>query len=190
MLISYSSILKVVELHLSLYYLIPLLVTFLNTWLPPFARAPLYKLVGFKIESSAFVASNIRFFSIRKLKIGNNSMINPDVILDNRIGIVIGNNVSISRRVSIWSLGHDINSSDFRALGDKVEIGNYCVLFPNSSVMPGTILAEGTVILNGAVVKGKTEPYGIYGGVPAKLLGYRGSKELDYNPVIKSYFIR
>lgn len=39
--------------------------------------------------------------------------------------------------------------------------------------MAGVTLADGCVIGAGAVVTRDTEPYGVYGGVPARLIKYR-----------------
>ena len=57
----------------------------------------------------------------------------------------------------------------------------------NCTVMPNVILGEGSVIGAGSVVTKNTEPWGIYIGSPAKLVGYRdkesvikGARELGY----------
>lgn len=57
----------------------------------------------------------------------------------------------------------------------------------NCTVMPNVTLAEGSVVGAGSVVTKNTEPWGIYIGSPAKLVGYReydvilkGARELGY----------
>lgn len=47
----------------------------------------------------------------------------------------------------------------------------------NVTVLSGAHIAEGCVIAAGAVVTGDTIPYGIYGGVPAKLIRMRFTEE-------------
>lgn len=57
-------------------------------------------------------------------------------------------------------------------VGDDVWIG-YGV-----TILSGVIIGQGAVIAAGAVVSSSLEPYGIYGGVPAKLIRYRFDKEI------------
>jgi acetyltransferase-like isoleucine patch superfamily enzyme len=45
--------------------------------------------------------------------------------------------------------------------------------------LPGVTIGEGAVVAAGAVVTKDADPYGIYGGVPAKKIGER-SKDLVY----------
>ncbi len=43
-----------------------------------------------------------------------------------------------------------------------------------AQVMAGVTIADGCVIGAGAVITHNTEPYGVYAGVPAKLIKTRG----------------
>lgn len=58
----------------------------------------------------------------------------------------------------------------------------------NATIMSGVKLGKGSVIAAGSIVTKSTEPFGIYGGVPAKLIKYRFSEKIreyllgiDYN---------
>lgn len=46
------------------------------------------------------------------------------------------------------------------------------------TVKSGVTIGHGAIIAAGAVVAGNVEPYAIYGGIPAKLIRYRFSKEV------------
>ncbi|MEO6913049.1 MAG: acyltransferase, partial [Candidatus Baltobacteraceae bacterium] len=52
-------------------------------------------------------------------------------------------------------------------INDDVWIGSNCVL------LDGAVLRRGTIIAANSVVRGETEPYGIYAGSPAKLIRHR-----------------
>lgn len=52
-------------------------------------------------------------------------------------------------------------------IGNDVWIGSHVL------IMDGVTIGDGAVIAAGAVVASNIEPYGIYGGVPAKLIRYR-----------------
>jgi galactoside O-acetyltransferase len=56
-----------------------------------------------------------------------------------------------------------------------VTIGDYCVVGANAVVMPKNAIPEGAIIAALAFVppEAKIEPWGIYGGVPIKLLRWR-----------------
>lgn len=55
-------------------------------------------------------------------------------------------------------------------IGSDVWIGD------SASIMEGVTIADGTIIAAGAVVVRDTEPYSIWGGVPARLIRYRFEK--------------
>ena len=54
-----------------------------------------------------------------------------------------------------------------------VIIGNDCWIGQNAFIVGGVTIADGAVVLAGAVVTKDVAPYAILGGVPAKVLGYR-----------------
>lgn len=61
--------------------------------------------------------------------------------------------------------------------GYSVTIGNDVWIGQGVSIKSGVTIGDGAVIGTGAVVTKDVEPYAIVGGVPAKLIRYRFSKE-------------
>lgn len=57
-------------------------------------------------------------------------------------------------------------------------IGNDCWIGRNVVVMSGVTIGDGVVVGAGSVVTKDLEPYGIYAGVPAKLIKFRFDKAL------------
>ena len=53
--------------------------------------------------------------------------------------------------------------------------------------MPNSVLAEGTVLLPGAVFSGNSIEYGVYAGVPAKFKSNR-NRIIDYKLNYDYYF--
>jgi maltose O-acetyltransferase len=123
-----------------------------------------------KIQRSVYIGSG------NNIVIGNNCQINELARLDN---VVIGNNVMIARESIILGKMHESNDvnvpmneqgvKDVRQtiIEDDVWLGLRVV------VMPGVTISKGTIIAAGAVVTKDTEPFSIYGGVPAKLIKRR-----------------
>jgi len=64
-----------------------------------------------------------------------------------------------------------------------VEIGEHCVVGANSVILPGAILEEGVVVGALSLVKGSLKGWGIYAGVPARLLRPRSRELLKKVPM-------
>lgn len=110
----------------------------------------------------------------RGVKIGDNSMIGLNVLLDNVFPnfISIGNNVSLAG----WNyvLCHSTPYAHFShilesyiapvAIEDDVWIGIGAI------VLPGVTIGKGSIVSAGAVVTKDVPSYTIVGGVPAKLI--------------------
>ena len=111
--------------------------------------------------------------------IGNNSVINQKCRLDNRSGIWIGDNVSISAETCILTADHDIQTSDFAGRSRPVIIEDYVFIGTRAIILPGVTLGKGAVIAAGAIVTKSVEPFTIMAGVPARPIGVRNN-ELNY----------
>jgi acetyltransferase-like isoleucine patch superfamily enzyme len=145
-----------------------------------FVRYPLLKCFKLKIANSSSIHMGCRIYYPWNITIGENTIINPNCLLDGRCGLVIGDNVSISEQVIILSLEHDPNSSHFGRRGGVTRIDNYVWIGIRATILPGTHIAEGAVVAAGAVVTKDVQPYEIVGGVPAMKIGRR-SKDLHYS---------
>jgi acetyltransferase-like isoleucine patch superfamily enzyme len=102
--------------------------------------------------------------------IGDNVVVNRNCYLDGRIGLEIGDNVSISPEVYIASMEHDPDSPSFATRGGKVVIESNVWIGARALITPGVTLGEGSVIGAGAVVTKSINPYRIAVGVPAREL--------------------
>jgi acetyltransferase-like isoleucine patch superfamily enzyme len=119
--------------------------------------------------------------SDKYLVLGENSVINQRCVIDRRGGLYIGNNVSISPGVSIYTAGHYPDSSDFDCIVKGVRINDYVWIGANAMIMPGVIVGKGAIVLPGAVVTKNVNELEIVGGVPAQFVRMRRCL-LRYNP--------
>lgn len=141
--------------------------------LPFFLRRGLYRICGFDVDRTATIQGGVRFFHVGRLRVGAGTLVNRGVYLDNRAGLVIGEQVSIAHDCRIYTMGHDVHDAGFATKGQSVRIDDFAVLFAGAMVMPGVHLGTGAVVMAGAVVTKSVEPYRIVGGNPAQDLGRR-----------------
>ena len=94
--------------------------------------------------------------------------------------MVIGDNVDIASEVMIWTSQHDIHSDNMQTIEEKVEIGDYVFIGPRVIIMPGVKVGRGAIIAGGAVVTKDVPDMKIVAGVPAKEIGERKAKDLNY----------
>lgn len=146
-------------------------------------RLFILRALGARIGRYSSVHTGCRYYAVENLSIGDHSVVNCSVILDARLGLTIGNNVSVSEQVAIYSMQHDINDPGFRTEGGHVIVGDRAYIGARAIILPGVHVGYGAVIAAGSVVTKDIPDYGIVGGVPAKLIGQRSSDlvyELNY----------
>jgi maltose O-acetyltransferase len=136
-------------------------------------------LAGIKIGKGSTIHTGARFYDL-KIKIGEDTIIGENVVLDGRDNIDIGNHVDIASEVMIYNSEHDINSSDFKAISAPVTVEDYVFIGPRAIILPGVKIGKGAIVAAGAVVTKDVPPYAIVGGVPAKIIGERKNKNLNY----------
>ncbi len=142
-------------------------------------RNSLLNLAQINCDATSIVHKGVRFLGFGKLSIGQHTIINKNVLLDNRFSIEIGSNISISHDVRIYTTGHNINSPSFEIKQKCVRIQDYAVLFAGAIIMPGVTIGRGAVVLPFSVVTKDVPPMTVVGGSPAIYKGLR-FKDLKY----------
>lgn len=79
---------------------------------------------------------------------------------------------------SIENTGSPIRHAAFTSEDELVEIGNDVWIGTNAVILSGVHIGDGAIIGAGAIVTKDVEPYAIVGGVPAKFIRYRFSREI------------
>ena len=129
-----------------------------------------------KIGTNCRIMKNVYFGNGNNVEIGDNCRINENVRLDN---VKIGNGVLIARDTIFLGKMHeyaDIDSFVIEQGNKKVDatiVENDVWFGLRTIVFPGLKIAKSSIIGAGAVVTKNTDQYGIYIGIPAKLLKYR-----------------
>jgi maltose O-acetyltransferase len=152
-----AALISIAAFHAA-YNLIP------SWWL----RKRLLRAWGVTIGDGSAIHSPVRFLSRGRLTIGARTLVNRDCVIDNRLSVIIGDDVSIAQGVRIFTLGHDVDDPYFASVGQSVEVQDRAVVFAGAMLMPGTCIGTGAVVLAGAVTTGTVEPWTVVGGVPAR----------------------
>lgn len=121
------------------------------------------------------------------VSIGDNVVINRRCYLDGRIGIEIGNNVSISPEAYLVSMEHDPDDPAFATRGGKIIIADNVWIGARAIISPGVTIGEGAVIGAGSIVTKNINPYRIAVGVPAREIKDR-NRDLHYKCVYFPWF--
>jgi maltose O-acetyltransferase len=137
------------------------------------------RLFNIRIGHNTSIHRLCRFYCPSRVKIGENTVINRQVLLDGRRDLIIMNNVSISEGVILLTLEHDPQSPAFESRGAPITIHNRVFIGTQAMILPGITLGEGAIIAARAVVTHDVAPFTIVAGVPARPIGER-SQELTY----------
>lgn len=139
-----------------------------------------YRIQGMKIGKGSALHMGAVFYNASNIKIGEDSIIGENAVLDGRDKLVIGSHVDIASEVMIYNAEHNVNDPDFTAINAPVTIGDYVFIGPRSIILPGVKIGNGAVVGAGAVVTKDVEEFKIVGGVPAKEIGERNTKNPTY----------
>jgi maltose O-acetyltransferase len=145
-----------------------------------FVRRFFYRLAGINIGAGSAVHTGARFYNPSNIKIGEDSIIGENIVLDGRDKLIIGNHVDIASEVMIYNSEHDIESSNFQAINKPVIVEDYVFIGPRAIILPGVTIGKGAVIAAGAVVTKSVDAFQIVGGIPAVIIGKRNNKDLHY----------
>ena len=109
----------------------------------------------------------------------DNCIISTYCILDGRSGIEIGDNVVFSSGVHIWTEEHNVDSESFAVLPENrlpVIIGDRAWICSDSTILSGVTIGDGAVVASRSCMTKDADPYGVYGGIPARKI-----KERNHN---------
>jgi maltose O-acetyltransferase len=113
-------------------------------------------------------------------RIGVGTRVNRDCLLDTRGGLSIGAQVSISPEVAILTADHDCDVPGFPMRCRPVVIEDHVWIGMRAIILPGVRIGRGAVVAVGAVVTRDVEPLTVVAGVPARVIGSRDPRGLDY----------
>ena len=124
-------------------------------------------IMKFEIGSGSYIHLGCHFNCKGRFLMGKNSVINQYCHLDNRGFIYLGNNVSIAPKSNLITADHDLYSSDCSGRSYPINIQDYCFLGYGSTILAPCNMEIGSALGASSLLRGTTEPYYLYLGLPA-----------------------
>lgn len=141
---------------------------FFNKW-----RIFILRCFGARIADHSVVYSSARIWMPCNLEVGTRTCIGPNTFVYNPSKITIGNKVTISQNSYLCGGSHDINTLSLDFISAPITIKDFSWVCANSFVMMGVTMEEGSILGATSSLFKNTEPWSIYGGVPAKFIKKR-----------------
>lgn len=136
-------------------------------------RIFLLRQFGAKIGVGCVVYPSAKIWAPWNLRMGDYSCIGPDADIYSMGLIKLGSNVTISQHAVLCTGTHDITTPHNNLIVKEIEIKDQAWVCAYAKVMPGVIVAEGSVIGMASLLTKDTQAWGVYVGNPAKLLKTR-----------------
>ena len=152
-------------------------------WLPGIEglllRGLFYRALVQRGGKSLLIYPSVYIIFSHRMTVGQRVAINVGTYIDAGGGLEIGDHVMIGPHCIISSREHSIEPSGIPMCYQpvryrEIKIGNDVWLGANVSIRGGVQIGDGSVVAAGAVVVSDVPPNAIVGGVPAKVLRFRG----------------
>jgi acetyltransferase-like isoleucine patch superfamily enzyme len=138
-----------------------------NVWLGVELRRLLARHIFKRCGESFKAFHNVEFSFGYNMEVGDNVVVHRNVLLDDRGGIVLGNNVSISDYANIYSHTHSIvEQKDVTNAVTRIDDGVRITY--HATVLAGVHVNEQGMVGAMAVATKDVRPYHVYVGIPAK----------------------
>jgi acetyltransferase-like isoleucine patch superfamily enzyme len=156
-----------------------------NVWLGVELRRRLAKHIFKRVGENFKCFQHVEFSYGYNMEVGDNVVVHRHVLLDDRGGIRLANNVSISDYANIYSHTHsiveqkDVTNATTR-LDDGVRITYH------ATVLAGVHVNEQGMVGAMAVATKDVRPYHVYVGIPAKSVRVKPNAPTDTTHILKT----
>lgn len=127
----------------------------------------LLRLFGAKVGNGVVIKPYVNIKYPWFLSVGNHVWIGEEVWIDNLAEVSIGDHCCISQGAMLLCGNHDYTKSTFDLMTGKIILERGAWIGAKSTVCPGVICGEHSVLSVGSVASKNLDPNGIYRGNPA-----------------------
>ncbi len=161
------------------FVILTILVSFFRVLIFPPFRVLALRLLGSRVGSNV-VIHDVRFFNYYRLgfsglRIGTNSFIGDETMIDLADRVTLDENVTIAERVTILThlnVGYRDHPLQrfFPAKSQSVRFARGAFVGANVTILPGVEVGECSFVAAGSVVTVNVPAWTLVGGVPARLI--------------------
>lgn len=174
------------------------------------------KQIGFaSVGENVQISRYARFYGAEHIRIGDHVRIDDYCILSGNIvlgsyihlaaatllfagdsGIEVGDFSTLSSRCAVYAITDDYSGEamtnptvpdEYRKVtGERVTIGKHVIVGTGSTILPGVNIGEGGSFGAMSLINKSTEPWGIYVGVPCRLIQNRKKDLLEYERMLRN----
>ena len=138
-----------------------------NVWLGVELRRLLARHIFKRCGENFKAFHNVEFSFGYNMEVGDNVVVHRNVLLDDRGGIILGNNVSVSDYANVYSHTHSIvEQRDVTNAATVIDDGVRITY--HATVLAGVHVHEQGMVGAMAVATKDVRPYHVYVGIPAK----------------------
>lgn len=145
-------------------------------------RAMLLRLFGAKLGPKCHFYPGSRIWAPWKLICEDQVAAADGSEIYNPAPIYFGSHAIVSQGAYICGATHDMDDPAFPLLAYSATIGSYAWVCARAVVSPGVNMGDGAVLGLGSVATRDLEPWGVYGGVPAKKI-----RERQRSGIVETY---
>jgi len=135
-------------------------------WPYPLKRA-LLRVFGARVGEGVVIKNRVNIKYPWRLRIGDHAWIGEGAWIDSLANVTLGAHACLSQGCMIETGNHDWSKPSFDLVLKEVVLEDGAWAAVRSLLLPGSVLASHAVLGAGSVLRGSTQPYGVYAGVPA-----------------------
>lgn len=140
-------------------------------------QSVLYNIGTITFSGSCMICTGTKIYVAGHLKLSDKSRISDMVTIGCFNEISLGYNSALTHRCQVYDTHYHsiayLNEGIIPDIDRPVTIGKYCWVCNTSTISPGTVLPDYTIVASNSVVNkdfSSLEPYSLIGGIPAKFL--------------------
>lgn len=140
----------------------------LNAWRLMWLRG-----FGARLTGAPFVHGRASILRPWNLSMGERACLGAGAVAYCLDAVHMGDGATLAQDAYLCTGTHDFNHPDTPLRTAAISVGAEAFIGLRAVVLPGVQIGPGCVIAAGAVVTRDTEPWGVYGGNPARRIGDR-----------------
>jgi putative colanic acid biosynthesis acetyltransferase WcaF len=139
-------------------------------------RSWILRCFGARLGPHCHIYPGSRIWAPWNLRCDEGASVADDAVIYNAAEVHLGYYAIVSQQAYVCTATHDINDPAFPMITAPVSLGRYAWVCARACVLPGVTIHDGAVLGLGALASRDLEPWKVYAGNPARVVGSRSRK--------------